>query len=84
MDILVQVTVPIIVDILQKDCPHDDQLSFIESSTTRAATHLKRADTAISARKMPLDTSKLDGNWLVEIASLDESGRRFYGPKGRS
>jgi len=49
-----------------------------------ASTHLKRADAAISARKVPQNTSKPDKNRLVEIPSLDKSRRKFYGPKGRS
>jgi len=80
-DILAQVTVAIIVDILQKDYPHDQ---FFIDIFDDAPTHLKQADTGISARKMLLDTSKPDRNWLVDIPSLDGSGRQFYGPKGRS
>jgi len=45
-DILAQVAAAIIVDILQKNYPHDDQFFIFDD----APTHLKQGDTAISAR----------------------------------
>ena len=76
-DILAQATVA--MDILQKHYPHDDHFFIFDN----APTHLKRADTAISARKMPLNTSKPDKNWLVDIPSLDESGKQLFRPNGK-
>ena len=76
-DILAQVTIA--MDILQKHYPEDDHIFVFDN----APTHLKRSDTALSARKMPLLTSKPDKNWLVETPSLDELGCQLYGPNGK-
>jgi hypothetical protein len=76
-DILAQVTVA--MDIVQKHYPDDNHFFIFDNATT----HLKRSDTAISARKMPLNTSKPDKNWLVATPSLDESGKQLYGPNGK-
>ena len=76
-DILAQATVA--MDILQKHYPHDDHFFIFDNATT----HLKRAGTAISARKMPLNTSKPEKNWQVEIPSLDESGKSLFGADGK-
>ena len=76
-DVLAQATVA--MDIVQRHFPHDNHLFIFDNATT----HLKRADTTLSARKMPLKTSKLGKNWLVETPSLDESGKQLYGPDGK-
>lgn len=76
-DILAQVTIA--MDIVQRHYPHDDHIFIFDN----APTHLKRADTALSARKMPLNTSKPDKNWLVETPSLDQFGKQLYGPNGK-
>jgi hypothetical protein len=76
-DVLAQVTMA--MDILQKHYPHDNHFFIFDN----ASTHLKRAATAISARKMPLNTSKSDKNWLVGVSSLDKSGKQLYQPDGK-
>ena len=76
-DVLAQVTVA--MDILQKHYPHNNHFFIFDN----ASTHRKRADTAISAQKMPLKTSKPDKNWLVEIPSLNEFGKQLYRPDGK-
>ena len=76
-DILAQVTVA--MDIIQRHYPDDDHFFVFDNATT----HLKRADTALSARKMPMKTSKPGKNWLVETPSLDESGKQLHGPNGK-
>jgi hypothetical protein len=76
-DILAQATIA--MDIFQKCYPHDDHVFVFDN----APTHLKRSDTALSARKMPLGTSKVDKNWLVETPSLNEFGKPLFGPNGK-
>jgi len=50
-DKLAQLIVAIIVDILRRNGPRDDQFFIFDD----ALTHLKRADAAIFARKTPLN-----------------------------
>ena len=76
-DVLAQVTIA--MDIVQSNFPYDDHFFVFDNATT----HLKRADTALSARKMPLNTPKPGKNWLVGTPSLDESGKQLYGPDGK-
>lgn len=76
-DVLAQVTMA--MDIVQKHYPHDDHVFVFDN----APTHLKRSNTALSARKMPLNTSKPNKNWLVETPALDEFGKQLYGPNGK-
>lgn len=74
-NILAQVTVA--MDIVQKHLPRNDHLFVFDN----AITHLKRADTALSAQKMPL--KKPGKNWPVETPSLDVSAKQLYGSKGK-
>jgi hypothetical protein len=32
---------------------------------------------------MPLNTSKSDGNWLVDINAVDRNGKQIYMPDGK-
>jgi hypothetical protein len=43
-----------------------------------AMTHLKRADGALSACKMPKNTSSHKTNWLVEVTAHDSNGKPIY------
>ena len=58
---------------------HDDHFIIFDS-----AARLKWADTAISARKMALNTSKPDNNWLVSPvdSSMDLREETDEGPNG--
>ena len=44
-----------------------------------ASTHLKCADDAISARKMPKFMPKEENNWGVEVTALNQNGGIIYG-----
>ncbi|KIK94224.1 hypothetical protein PAXRUDRAFT_12178 [Paxillus rubicundulus Ve08.2h10] len=48
-----------------------------------ATTHLKRADTALSAHKMPKHTPKEGNNWGVEVNTTGENGKPVYTANGR-
>jgi hypothetical protein len=48
-----------------------------------ATTHLKWADGALSACKMPKSTSKPETNWMVEVNALDTNGKPIYTPDGK-
>ena len=49
-----------------------------------AATHLKRADDALSARHMPKNPSKPGHNWGIEVSKRDpESGKIIYKSDGK-
>src|SRR6266487_1108564 len=50
------------MDILSRHYPDEDHVFIFDNATT----HLKRADDALSARKMPKDISKPDSNFGVE------------------
>jgi len=58
-DILEQVEKAI--DILKKHYPNEDHVLVYDNTTT----HLKCADGALSARRMPKSTSKPESNWRV-------------------
>jgi hypothetical protein len=75
-DIIAQVTTA--MDILKEFYPNDDHVLIYDNATT----HLKRSRDSISARKMPVKTSKPEQNWLVETPSLDESGNQIFSSKG--
>jgi hypothetical protein len=64
------------IDILKKHYPDEDHVLVYDNATT----HQKQADGALSACYMPLNTSKLDSNWLVEINALDGNGKQIYTP----
>ena len=75
-DIIMQATK--VMDILKEYYPDDDHIFVYDSATT----HLKRARDSISARRMPMKTSKPDKNWLVATPSLDDSGHQIFTSKG--
>jgi hypothetical protein len=80
------------MDILEKHFPDEDHIMVFDNATT----HLKRADDALSARKMPKFSPKYgkewDGsdwgegrrpkNWGVEVNAVDENGKLVYGING--
>jgi hypothetical protein len=66
------------MDILKEYYPDDDHVFIYDNATT----HLKRARDSISARRMPMNTSKPGKNWLVLTPSLDESGHQVFSSKG--
>ena len=66
------------MDILKKYYPNEDHILIYNNATT----HLKRSRDAISARKMPMKTSKPKKNWLIPTPSLNESGEQIFNPKG--
>jgi hypothetical protein len=75
-DIIAQATKA--MDILEEYYPDDDHIFVYDNATT----HLKRAQDSISARRMPMNTSKPGKNWLVKTPSLDESGHQIFSSKG--
>jgi len=66
------------MDVLKKYYPNDDHVLVYDNATT----HLKRSRDSISARRMPMKTSKPEKNWLVPTPSLDESGDQIFNSKG--
>jgi hypothetical protein len=67
------------IDILEKYYPNEDHVLVYDNATT----HLKRPDGALSARKMPKFTSKLESNWLVEVNAVDANRKVIYTPDGK-
>jgi len=80
------------MDILHNHFPDEDHVMVFDNATT----HLKRADDALSARKMPKYPPKhgkdWDGsdwgegrqlkNWGVVVNVVDENGKPVYSPSG--
>ncbi|KAG1748879.1 uncharacterized protein EDB91DRAFT_1244688 [Suillus paluster] len=80
------------MDILRDHFPDEDHVMVFDNATT----HLKRADDALYARKMPKYPPKhgkdWDGsdwgagrqpkNWGVEVNVVDENGKPVYSPSG--
>ena len=64
------------MDILEQHFPDEDHILIFDN----ASTHLKRADGALSARKMPKGTSE---NWGVEVNVKDANGKLVYVPDGK-
>ena len=64
------------MDILERHFPDEDHILIFDN----ASTHLKRADGALSARKMPKGTSE---NWGVEVNVKDANGKLVYAPDGK-
>ena len=67
------------MDILEKHFPDEDHVLVFDNATT----HLKRADGALSARKMPKGISKPETNFGVEVPVTAEDGKPVYGPDGK-
>ncbi|KZP15579.1 hypothetical protein FIBSPDRAFT_750052 [Athelia psychrophila] len=67
------------MDILEQYYPDEDHILVFDNATT----HQKRADGALSARRMPKNPSKsLDTNWLVRVKVLDAKGHIIVNPDG--
>jgi hypothetical protein len=67
------------IDILKMHYPDEDHVLVYDNATT----HLKQADGALSACRMPKFTLKLESNWLVEVTVRGENGKAVYGPDGK-
>lgn len=67
------------MDILEKHFPDDNHVFLFDNATT----HLKRADDALSARKMPKFTPKDGKNWGVEVKMIGEDGKPVHLPNGK-
>jgi hypothetical protein len=67
------------MDILEKYYPDEDHVLVFDN----ASTHQKRADGALSARRMPKRTSTPEKNWGVEVNGRRENGQPVYGPDGK-
>ncbi|KII87524.1 hypothetical protein PLICRDRAFT_112639 [Plicaturopsis crispa FD-325 SS-3] len=67
------------MDILSNSYPDEDHVLVFDNATT----HLKRADDALSARKMPKYTPKVGTNWGVEVTVKDTNGQIVYGADGK-
>ncbi|KAG2069159.1 hypothetical protein BDR04DRAFT_1022347, partial [Suillus decipiens] len=64
------------MDILQKYYPHEDHALIFDNATT----HLKWADDALSARKLPKSPSK---SWGITVTKKDSSGKAVLGADGK-
>lgn len=73
-DVLDQLTSA--MDILDRDYPDEDHVFIIDNATT----HLKRADDALSARKMPKFPST---NFGVLANMIGPNGKVLHGPDGK-
>jgi hypothetical protein len=79
-EILAQVTAA--MDILDKHAPLEKHIFMFDNATT----HLKRADDALSARKMPKNPSPSKAGNLpfgVERTVIGSNGKRVYAPDGK-
>lgn len=67
------------IDILQEYYPDFEHLLMYDNATT----HLKRADDALSARKMPKNIPKPGTNWGIEVSKHNPiTGKVVYRPDG--
>src|SRR6267154_5257164 len=64
------------MDILRDHFPDEDHVMVFDNATT----HLKRADDALSARKMPKSPSK---TWGVTVNVKDANGKPVVHPDGK-
>jgi hypothetical protein len=65
------------IDILQDYFPEYNHILIYDNATT----HLKRAEDALSARKMPKNIPKPGKNWGVEVSKRDPvTGKLLYRP----
>ena len=67
------------IDILEKHSLDEDHVLVYNNATT----HQKQVDGALLAHCVPLNTSKLDGNWLVDINAVDKNGKQIYTPDSK-
>ncbi|KIM77358.1 hypothetical protein PILCRDRAFT_76818 [Piloderma croceum F 1598] len=67
------------MDILEEHYPDDKHVLLFDNATT----HQKRADDALSARKMPKFTPAVGNNWGVETNIIGADGKPTYGPDGK-
>jgi hypothetical protein len=67
------------MDILKKYFPDDDHVFVFDNATT----HTKRADDALSARKMPKNTPAAGKNWGVSVTERDSNGKIVYDTNGK-
>lgn len=67
------------MDIIQKHFPHEDHIFIFDNATT----HTKRADDALSARKMPKFPPPPGKNWGVSITERDQAGKIVYDESGK-
>jgi len=76
-DILAQATAH--MDLCDRWYPNDIHILIYDNATT----HRKRADNAISARRMPKFTPKEGTNWGVEVTERDAAGKPIFGSDGK-
>ncbi|KAJ3896959.1 hypothetical protein F5879DRAFT_996902 [Lentinula edodes] len=62
-----------------RETTHKDHVFIFDNATT----HLKRAEDALSARKMPKFTPKEGMNWGVEVTMKASDGSIVYDEKGK-
>ncbi|OCH88550.1 hypothetical protein OBBRIDRAFT_813579 [Obba rivulosa] len=67
------------ITILKQHFSEDDHILIFDN----ARTHVKRADDALSARKMPKFISKEGSNWGVKVTTQDSNGKILYGSNGK-
>ena len=67
------------MDIIQKHFPDEDHVFIFDNATT----HMKRADDALSARKMPKFTPAEGKNWGVSVTERDAAGNIIYSQDGK-
>ena len=76
-DIIKQVNTA--MDILEKHFPDKEHVFIFDNATT----HTKRADDAISARKMPKNTPAVGKNWGVTVNECDAQGKIIHDESGK-
>ena len=76
-DILRQASIA--MDILEANYPSENHVFVFDNATT----HLKCADNALSACKMPKNTPKDGKNWGVEVTVVDGDGKAVYDANGK-
>jgi len=67
------------MDILDEHYSSEDHVLVFDNATT----HLKRADTALSARNMPKHVPKEGKNWGVEVNQIGADGKPVYAANGK-
>jgi transposase len=76
-DIILQATMA--MDVCEKYYPNEKHIFIFDNATT----HLKRAENALSARKMPKFTPKEGSNWGIEVSKRGIDGKIEYGSDGK-